>query len=100
MPRYEHTDTSSFWEIEKSPDGKSFTARWGKLGTDGRSKTKRYDDAYTCAADYEALVGEKLKLGYQAQKPTQPRLGFAVKSNPALEATLCDAVEDPSRWSV
>jgi uncharacterized protein (TIGR02996 family) len=100
MPRYEHADTSSFWEIEKSPDGKSFTARWGKLGTDGRSKTKRYDDAYTCAADYEALVGEKLKLGYQAPKPTQPRLGFAVKSNPALEATLCDAVEDPSRWSV
>ena len=100
MPRYEHAASSSFWEIEKSPDGESFTARWGKLGTDGRSKTKRYDDAYACAADYEALVAEKLKLGYKVAKPAQSPLGFAVKSNPALEATLCEAIEDPSRWSV
>ncbi len=100
MPRYEHANSSSFWEIEKSPDGKSFTARWGKLGTDGRSKTKRYDDAYACTAEYEALVAEKLKLGYKLPKQTPSRLGFAVKSNPELEATLCEAIEDPSRWSV
>jgi uncharacterized protein (TIGR02996 family) len=100
MPRYEHAETSSFWEIEKSPDGKSFTARWGKLGTDGRSKTKRYDDAYTCAADYEELVAEKLKLGYKVETPVQARLAFAIKANPALEATLCEAIEDPNRWSV
>ena len=99
MPRYEHAETSSFWEIEKSLDGRSFTARWGKLGTDGRSKTKRYDDAYTCSADYEELVAEKLKLGYKVEKPAQAR-GFTIRSNPALEAMLCEAIEDPSRWSI
>jgi len=98
MPRYEHAETSSFWEIEKSRDGKSFTARWGKLGTEGRSKTKRYDDSFACTADYEDLVAEKLKLGYKEK--SAPAQHFAIKSNPALEATLCEALEDPGRWSV
>ena len=98
MPRYEHRKTSSFWEIEKSPDGKAFTARWGKLGTDGRSKTKRFEDSYACSSEYDELIAEKLKLGYATIKPA--KLVFTLRSNPELEATLCESVEDPARWAV
>ena len=61
MRRFEfHDDTShKFWEIDH--DSNSFTTRWGRIGTDGQSKTKDSSDP---AADVAKQIKGKTKKGY------------------------------------
>lgn len=63
--RFEFSEGTSnkFWEI--SLDGDSFTVCYGKLGTDGQSKTKTFDSPAQAKAEYEKLVAEKVKKGYE-----------------------------------
>lgn len=62
--RFEFVDGSSnkFWEVRV--EGASQTVRYGRIGTDGQSKTKQFADAATALADAEALIEEKLEKGY------------------------------------
>jgi predicted DNA-binding WGR domain protein len=62
--RFEFSEDGSnkFWEI--SVDGASHTVRYGKIGTDGQSKTKEFDDDEAAAADAAKLIKEKTKKGY------------------------------------
>ena len=62
--RFEFSEDGSnkFWEI--SVEGASHTVRYGKIGTDGQSKTKEFDDDEAAAADAEKLIKEKTKKGY------------------------------------
>lgn len=64
--RFEFSEDGSnkFWEISVS--GASHTVRYGKIGTDGQSKTKEFDDDEAAAADAEKLIKEKTKKGYAA----------------------------------
>jgi HEAT repeat protein/predicted DNA-binding WGR domain protein len=64
--RYEfHEGTSSkFWDIELR--GKSFTVRWGRIGTEGQTQTKRFATDDEARAAHDRLVAEKLKKGYRA----------------------------------
>lgn len=65
MARYfEFQDAKSdkFWEIELSGNG--FTTRWGKRGTNGQSKEKRFADEAEARKTLDKLVAEKLKEGY------------------------------------
>lgn len=52
-------DSSKFWNI--SWDETSYTVTYGKIGTDGSSKTKETDDV---TADVEKLIKSKIKKGY------------------------------------
>lgn len=63
--RFEFADGSSnkFWEI--SLEGDSFTVRYGKIGTDGQEKTKAFDTPAQAQAEYDKLVAEKVKKGYE-----------------------------------
>ena len=65
MPRYEYTDDKSnkFWEIEMS--GTEVTTRWGKIGTDGQEKTKDFGSEEKAQKEYDKLVEEKTKKGYE-----------------------------------
>jgi len=52
-----------FWAIKR--DGASFTVKYGKIGTDGQEKTKEFDDEAAAEKEYDKLVAEKTKKGYE-----------------------------------
>jgi predicted DNA-binding WGR domain protein len=65
MPRYEFSEGSSnkFWEIKL--EGKSFTTTYGKIGTAGQTSLKTFKDAAEAKKEYDKLVNEKTKKGYE-----------------------------------
>ncbi|HEY3807124.1 MAG TPA: WGR domain-containing protein [Kofleriaceae bacterium] len=65
MPRYEFSEGSSnkFWEIKL--DGASFTTTYGKIGTPGQTTLKQWKDAAEAKREYDKLVVEKTKKGYE-----------------------------------
>lgn len=65
MPRYEFSEGSSnkFWQIELK--GKSFTTTYGKIGTSGQTSLKEWKDAAEAKKEYDKLVAEKVKKGYE-----------------------------------
>ncbi len=94
MRRFEFRDGSSakFWAIEV--DGTTITTRWGRIGTDGQTKSKAFAD--TAAAEKAAAkqIAGKVKKGYAeiAQaKPTAP--------SAAAEPTKPSPPEEPKKPS-
>jgi len=65
MPRYEFVEGTSkkFWEIEL--DGSSFTTTYGRIGTDGQTSMKEYDSDEKAKKEYDKLIAEKTKKGYE-----------------------------------
>jgi predicted DNA-binding WGR domain protein len=65
MPRYEFSEGSSnkFWQIDLK--GKSFTTTYGKIGTSGQTSLKEWKDAAEAKKEYDKLVAEKTKKGYE-----------------------------------
>jgi predicted DNA-binding WGR domain protein len=51
-----------FWEISLS--GSDVTTRWGRIGTDGQSKTKTLKDPAAAKKEYDKLIAEKTGKGY------------------------------------
>lgn len=66
MPRYEFSEGTSnkFWQIDLS--GKSFTTTYGKIGTDGQKTVKTFKTDADAKKEYDKLIAEKVKKGYQA----------------------------------
>ncbi|MDC3224449.1 DNA ligase [Mariniblastus sp.] len=62
--RFELVDgkSSKFWEIKQ--DGSQYTVRYGRIGTDGQSKTKDMGTTGNAAAEVEKLIETKMKKGY------------------------------------
>ena len=65
MPRYEFSEGASnkFWEITLK--GTSFVTRYGKIGTDGQETLKEFDSPDKAKKEYEKLIAEKEKKGYE-----------------------------------
>jgi predicted DNA-binding WGR domain protein len=65
MPRYEFIEGSSkkFWEIQL--DGTSFTTTYGRIGTDGQMSMKEWDSEEKAQKEYDKLIAEKTKKGYE-----------------------------------
>jgi predicted DNA-binding WGR domain protein len=65
MPRYEFSEGSSnkFWQIDL--DGTSFTTTYGRIGTDGQTTMKEYDSEAKAKKEYDKLIAEKVKKGYE-----------------------------------
>jgi uncharacterized protein (TIGR02996 family) len=78
MPRYEFQEgtSSKFWEIDLL--GKSFTTKFGKIGSNGQTKIKDHASEAAAKAEYEKLIAEKTKKGYalvgggKSAKPAKP----------------------------
>ncbi len=71
-PRYfEFIDDSSskFWEIVLS--GHDVTTRWGRIGSEGQSKTKSCGSPEKARAEYDKLVTEKTSKGYVEVAPSK-----------------------------
>ena len=85
MPRYEFSEGTSnkFWEI--TLEGASFTTRYGKIGTDGQVTLKEFDSPDKAKKEYEKLVAEKEKKGYELVS------GGASKAAPAKAAAPAPA---------
>lgn len=78
MQRFELVDgkSSKFWEIDVQ--GSAHTVRYGRIGTDGQSKEKSFDDGDAAQAAAEKLIKAKVKKGYAA-------VGAAPASTPTAD---------------
>ncbi len=65
--RFEYVDdkSSKFWEIRVIPEG--VEVRYGKIGANGQTQLKPFDDAAAALKSAEKLVAEKLRGGYVEQ---------------------------------
>jgi DNA ligase-1 len=62
---FEFSDGKSnkFWEVWQV--GADMTTRWGRIGSDGQSKTKTFADSAAAARQVEKLIEEKTSEGYE-----------------------------------
>ncbi len=58
--------SSKFWVIEMS--GKSSTVRFGRIGTDGQSKSREFESPEDAKREVDKQVREKTGKGY-LEKP-------------------------------
>lgn len=65
--------SAKFWQIEVS--GTSHTVTYGKIGTQGQSKTKSFDTIELCQKDADKLINAKKAKGYApvGQKGITPK---------------------------
>ena len=65
MARYEFDDgkSSKFWEIAVS--GTKVTTTWGRIGTDGQSKTKDLGTEAKATAEVAKQIKSKTGKGYE-----------------------------------
>ncbi len=54
--------SQKFWEIKT--DGNEVAVRYGRIGTDGQSKTKSFADEESAARHAEKLIAAKIRKGY------------------------------------
>ena len=59
---YADEKSNKFWNIEIS--GNEYTVTYGKAGTKGVSKTKKFDEEETCVKEVEKVTTQKRKKGY------------------------------------
>ncbi|MEX0938807.1 MAG: AAA domain-containing protein [Pirellulales bacterium] len=63
--RFELRDgkSSKFWEIVL--EGDEHTVTFGRIGTNGQTRTKAFDNATAAQNDYQRLIREKIRKGYK-----------------------------------
>lgn len=90
MRHFEFKDdkSSKFWQIEQSDN--ELNLRWGKIGTQGQSQTKSFDNAAKTLAAMTKLVKEKIGKGY---------IEIAVNENAAIGATAAKPQAKPAEKS-
>lgn len=66
IDRYEFKEDTSnnFWEIFIN-ETNEFTTRWGTIGTEGQTNTKKFVDEIELKKGYKKIVREKVKEGYK-----------------------------------
>ena len=55
--------SAKFWEVVVS--GNEVTVRFGRIGTDGQTKTKTLPDTAAAVKHAEKLIAQKVAKGYQ-----------------------------------
>src|SRR5512138_3774194 len=58
-----------FWKVSRDAD--RVTVRFGRIGTEGQTKTKRHPDDGAAAAEMAKLIEEKLAKGYLEKGQTK-----------------------------
>jgi len=101
MRRYEFVEGTSkkFWEI--SLDGESFTTRWGRLGTEGQSRTQTFGSSAEARKAHDSLIAEKEKKGYQqvgGEVSAARSLPAKVPSDPGIEEAVARDPEARKPW--
>lgn len=83
--RFEFKDAKSnkFWEVKIN--GRDHEVRYGRIGTDGQSKTKTFADKAAASADAAKLIAQKTKKGYA--EVTRARKKTPTKTTPTAKTT-------------
>ena len=85
--QYADEKSDKFWTIEL--DGSAFTVNFGRTGTNGQTQTKEFASPEAAKKEYDKLIAEKVKKGYQettsggAGGGTTPETTTAAASKPA-----------------
>lgn len=79
---YKDSSSEKFWEV--SVKGKTLTTRWGKLDTQGQSKSKELESLKLAKAEAEKQAASKIKKGYKA---VTVKKASAKKKAPAKKLT-------------
>lgn len=97
MPRYEFVEGSSskFWVIEL--EGSSFTTTYGKIGTDGQTSVKDWDSEEKAKKEYDKLIAEKVKKGYQLVGGADAAAPAAKAAAPAAKAAQAPKKEPAAK---
>ncbi|MFK8003880.1 MAG: DUF4132 domain-containing protein, partial [Polyangiales bacterium] len=89
MTRYELSDGKShkFWAA--SVDGEELTTNWGRIGTDGQSKTKTLASPEAADKELAKLIRAKTKKGYvlvsESAAPAKPAAAKPTATKPATK---------------
>ncbi len=59
-------NSSKFWEV--AVNGTDVTVRYGRIGSDGQTKTKSFGDESAARAHAQKLIEEKMEKGYMEKK--------------------------------
>jgi uncharacterized protein (TIGR02996 family) len=97
--------SSKFWAI--SMEGSEVSTRYGKIGTPGQKTLKEFDGKAAAFKEFDKLVAEKTKKGYEEKTAAGgggaaggKGGGATGKSNPQLEKAIVANPEDRDAWSV
>jgi len=63
--------SSKFWEVDVK--GTDLLLRWGRIGTNGQSKTKTFPNAARAKGERDKLIAQKTKKGYSAAGKRAPK---------------------------
>jgi predicted DNA-binding WGR domain protein len=88
--------SSKFWEISMEEGSKSFSVRFGKIGTNGSDSAKDFESSDKALKEAEKLIAEKTKKGYVesgAEKTSTPTVNYkdewnSIVGGPDLKASL------------
>ncbi len=96
MPRYEFSEGSSnkFWEITLS--GTSFTTTYGKIGASGQTSLKTFASEAIAKKEYDKIIAEKVKKGYQLVDGGDGEEAKAAPAKPAAKAAKAAAASAPA----
>src|SRR5438105_15075313 len=86
MRRFELVEgtSSKFWEVALS--GADVTVRFGRIGTNGQTRTKTHASPEAARKDHDKLVKEKTGGGYKEVRVAQGATLAAVATPPAAPA--------------
>ncbi len=102
MARYEVADEGSFkfWEITLT--GRTFTTRWGRIGSKGQTTIKHFETDDEARKQHDRLIAEKRRKGYRlvdgppAVATAEPPTATTTARNAQLEAEIIAAPDDPA----
>jgi uncharacterized protein (TIGR02996 family) len=86
--RYADDKSYKFWKIEL--EGSSYTVYYGRIGTNGQTKTKEFPSPQAAQKAYDKIIAEKLAEGYVETTPPNPAAG----TGSVLERALMDYPDD------
>ena len=87
MPRFELVEgtISKFWSVERT--GATVVTSWGRIGTDGQSKTKDLGSDAAAVKEEQQLVAEKTKKGYSLVDAPKPAAKKSAEAKPVAKAS-------------
>ncbi|MEV6636349.1 DUF4132 domain-containing protein [Actinoplanes sp. NPDC051470] len=92
--------SAKFWEIWR--DGSDVGVRFGRVGTNGQTKIKTFDDTGAAEAHETRLIGEKLRKGYAETSASAdpavpaPATEPPAASEPAAPESVAPAASEPA----
>ncbi len=95
MRRFEFHDDKSqkYWEIDQ--EGTTYTVHYGRIGTDGQTKTKSSDTEEKAAQEVEKLIASKVKKGYQEVGGGGPVKKATTTAKPKAESKKAGSKKAP-----